>query len=470
MNIKLINDKKLNVDFKNLALSIPVNCDFESFSGEAYNRFDILFESFNYECLMVTSHVKRLFVFFSAAGRSKSDTIFQRISWCNYLNGYCLYIEDPMYKKYTNLVCGWYYGSETESILHSVHEIVKKIINFYEIDAKNVYFVGSSSAGYAALYSANLLSYSTAYAYNPQIKLNDWVEAEQFKKITGLNLEEDDLFERNDIKKISDNLLSKFIIYFNLSSIPDKNQYEGWFLDLNLEKKSGLIKHNNLHFFLKEVKNQHTHLCFADVDDFVGAVNILDLNENNQKDLALSLLNKFEKNVILDEKLYYAKLWHNFLRNRIHDFIESDTEIDLPYMIFKLKEIPDFFYYRILSKKMTKHSEAFLVLDINKVCGFSINFSEIINIVKTKKNNLKFEIVDNKLQISRKLNFNNLNQDFFDFIEDVHYTVFLEVILELMKKNKILFNNFFDGFIRHIELFSFNRKKDFHLNLLDLAK
>lgn len=250
----LIEKRIPPIDFKRVASSPAKTVDFIDFSGTESGRIDVLYKAIRLECLLVKSTTKRLFVFFSAAGRKNNATLYQRLGWCNELNGFCLYVEDPMYKKHAGLECGWYYGTEDESYLIYIEKIIKKITVANHIRNQDLYLIGSSSGGAAALYMANLIKGSIAYAYNPQITLDDWTDAPNFKEITQIDLKKKDILNRNSLTYIADNTESKFLISYNSGSTPDQKQFNGWLDCLGIEISDGLKIKNNIFFLIKEIR------------------------------------------------------------------------------------------------------------------------------------------------------------------------------------------------------------------------
>lgn len=90
---------KISTPFDKKLLSLdPKNCSLEEICFNLNGLFHIDLNKVAFECFLKKSETLRLFVFYSAGGRSNKDTKFNRLTWSSFLDGFCLYIEDPMYK------------------------------------------------------------------------------------------------------------------------------------------------------------------------------------------------------------------------------------------------------------------------------------------------------------------------------------------------------------------------------------
>lgn len=425
----LLNTPK-DIDFRKLATSEPLKINFKNFLGSECGRFDVKYNNTNFECLLIDSNVKRLFVCFSAAGRKKQDTLFQRLGWCRQLNGICLYIEDPMYKENKGLECGWFYGTEKESYLVHVNKIIEKILQERSINSQDVVFLGSSSAGYAALYSANLLQGSIAYAYNPQITPKNWLDADNFQRITKINLDGQDAFNRKSLKNIAENNKSKFLIFYNLASKHDQKQFNPWFDELGIKKNDGLKVHNNIYFFVKEINNHNSHFCVADIHDFISILSFLKVDDVNLPELTNIYLESFKSKVMLDEKLYYSTLWFNYLKKGFPLFLVDPSNISETYVNFKVKNYEDVFIYRTSSQKISKSTELVCYILKNNI-SFRPTF---INKIKTiaLKLSLNVHVYENEfIRISKHVgHIDDAHVKFTSFIESLHFYVFSTYALE----------------------------------------
>ena len=459
--------KKGNIDYKKLASDTPQKIEFKNFTGNINGRVDINYLNTNIECLFTESTTKRLFIFFSAAGRKKSDTLFQRLTWCNELNGMCLYIEDPMYKKYSGLECGWFYGTTDEPYLIYINEIIKKIINFHNINNQDVYLVGSSCGGYAALYCANLIEGSIAYAYNPQITPENWIDATNFKKSTNIDLSGSDLFNRKSLKYIKDNTSSKFFIFYNSASVHDQKQFEPFLNDLGLSKSDSFEKFNNIYFMKKNIKNHNRHFCVANINDFIETINLLNVNDLMLHDLANIHLNNFKTRVLLDEKNYYSELWFKYLKNDFPNFLNNPVDINDTWINFKVKNYQDVLIFRTSSQKISKYTELVCYILHNSISFDPVFIDKMKEIAK--KYNYKIHVYkDEFIRISHGLsNFDKAHENFINFIKDLHTPIFSAYALAEIKAAKTLDekNKAIEKCMKHLQFLSNDSQKSLLANL-----
>lgn len=355
-------------DYKSKLTDKPKTYKQKEISTEISGRFDLTISNVIFECFLKPSEYKNLFVFFSAAGRNNGNTIFNRISWCNKLNGLCLYIEDPMYKKHPGLSAGWYFGTSTQSYLELAIELVKDFAEINNIKNENIFFTGSSSAGYAALYCANKIQKSNAYAYNPQIYLNRAPEYPNFKKLTQLDLDIlVDEHDRANIDYVSNNKLSNFFIFYNQAGPYDSIHFESWLKDLNIKSEPELKIHNNTHFLIQNIKNSNPHSCIGEIEDFIHCITSLKLEKSYRYDLLNSSINRLKNYTIILEDKFYQQLWFNFTNNELPENIEISKSFvsTYRYIDFKVLSNPKLFVYRVSYTRLKARGEYVLYIRKN---------------------------------------------------------------------------------------------------------
>ena len=212
-------------------------------------RFSVNIENVDYECLFLAkNNSNRLYVSLSG-GRKKRHTYpyFLRWKYGNRLNGNILCIEDPMQFNEKNNCVKWYYGTKDSCYLHKVLEIVKKAARDLNICPEDIYFLGSSGGGYAALYLANLLDGSNAIAMSPQTVLKNWGESSlEYFRTKGIDItNRNDCFNRNYLKLT--NKKSVFFIVVNVNSYKD---YDRQFIPFckinNIIPQYGIYQQNNV--------------------------------------------------------------------------------------------------------------------------------------------------------------------------------------------------------------------------------
>lgn len=247
---KIDNEQCNNVDYNELDKSV------------LHDRFAINYKDYKFDCLMTpplnNSISKSIFVIFSGYRDPNNDIppIFKRWSYYKFIDSYVLNISDPMFYKYKDLPLGWYYGTRTDSCLEYLSDIVKRIQKILEIDDNRVIFFGSSGGGYVSLMMSLYFKNSLHIAINPQIQINKFHGKGAFEKITGINLDEKDFFQRNEtidiINQKCQNRLNKFFILQNI-----QDQHDCTYHLFPLLKAMNITK---LHLGLNKITN--SFLCW----------------------------------------------------------------------------------------------------------------------------------------------------------------------------------------------------------------
>ena len=209
--------------------SCPI-IDFDDLeSSSLKDRFLIKYKGYDFDCLLTQPikdiEDKTLFVIFSGSREINIDKlpIFKRWSYYQFIDSYVLNIADPMFYKYDKLSLGWYYGSENESCIEYLADIIDKVKNNLCIDNKKIIFFGSSGGGYVALMMSLYFRDTLHIAINPQIQINQFY-GQNFPKVTGIDLNKKDLFRRNEtISIIQERCLNKYNKFLLLQNITDEH-------------------------------------------------------------------------------------------------------------------------------------------------------------------------------------------------------------------------------------------------------
>ena len=173
---------------------------------------------------------------------------FKRWSYYPLYNGCYLNIDDPMFKKFPRLLLGWYYGSKETSALSPVIKLVKTFMDEMKIPSKNVKFFSSSGGGYACILSSIMLPGSISISINPQIYIQKFSYSKAFKKITGIDLNQEDALLRNNLSEnIKNNSKSKHFIIVNTECYHDmKDHLVPFSKEMGMELRYGLSIKNNV--------------------------------------------------------------------------------------------------------------------------------------------------------------------------------------------------------------------------------
>lgn len=184
--------------------------------------FKLIHRNIEWDIFINQKKSKNLYIILGGSRPKGSGATFKRWSWCSFMDGNMLNIDDPMYKIYPELTLGWYYGDDCVDYCDYVVEIVKQACKIMNIS--NVIFYASSGGGSAAIRCAAKLEGSIAAVINPQLIMEKYEYCKQFEKITGHSLVHDSL-GRNDITTHL-NSNSKFIVCINRKSPVDLVQLE----------------------------------------------------------------------------------------------------------------------------------------------------------------------------------------------------------------------------------------------------
>ncbi len=234
-----------------------------------------------------SSQVKKLYVFFFAARsfeRKDGKEIFRalpfypRWSYSQFLDGDVLCIEDPMYYKYNDLHIGWMFGSPEFNLLDAAKDFIGKSIKTGGYDIENVYLVGSSCGGYAALQIGAKLSGCKVIAINPQIYIQNY--SYYFQKFCNkLNITQahidDDRYGRFSTEKLLRESKSTFVIAANLLS---KEDYNDQILRLNehynLKLNYGVNQKDNVKIWLYLAESANPHSTMEDNNLIYALINL----------------------------------------------------------------------------------------------------------------------------------------------------------------------------------------------------
>lgn len=215
------------IDLKKIETSeVVLNKNKDIVFDSHVKKINIKTSNFIFETLYIpNNNSKELMVLLSSGGRLSRDTRFDRWSMYGYCNKNILCIEDPMYKLH-KMVTGWYFGTKEHSALVELKLIIDRVLTERNILKKDLCIIGSSCAGYAAIYLTNLIQGCLCIAMNPQIIISNFGKSSvTLGKRVQMSLETDiDPFKRNDITYFTEDKRSKYFIMSNKLVKRDWNQ------------------------------------------------------------------------------------------------------------------------------------------------------------------------------------------------------------------------------------------------------
>ncbi|MCD7729830.1 MAG: hypothetical protein LUI60_08010 [Clostridia bacterium] len=261
--------KLVNSYDKSMLEDNGINLDVDNITELPEGRFSVTYKNVTFDCLFHLKKDKPLYVVLNGS-KTGEPPEFKRWSWYPVFEGSMLNIADPTYKINDKIYLGWYYGNDEVNYRLLLVEVVKKITDFLGLDNSKVYFYGSSGGGAAALNCAGLLEGSTAITINPQIFLDKYHYAKEFKKLTGIDLSLRDKWHREDSSYwIANSPKSKFILVENINSEDDSVQFFALEKTLNKKFSYGISKFGNLGVWLYSAKVYNTPTHNAQEDQII---------------------------------------------------------------------------------------------------------------------------------------------------------------------------------------------------------
>lgn len=327
--------------------SRPVRTTLRNLGEVANGRFDVVFDHCTVECYKTRSSGSKLYVFLSGAGRKgNTSTRFNRLTWSGLFDGICLYIEDPMYKNFPDIDVGWYYGTRDVCYLDYIVDIVAAFAKTHGIDCRDIHLIGSSCAGYAAIYVADKIKGATSISFNPQIVPAAWDRKKRFLDATGIDLEGEDAFGRHNIATSFENTTSRFVIVSNIRSERDYvEQIKPVFTALGIEPQYGLNVINNARIILADLLHPFDHGAFPGAMETKVLLSLL--NDAGGNDVIVPYVEMLKSSFERATRLTYATLWAEVLSVDFPDFIVAPDFCDHKSCRLRLKGVPDTCYYQV---------------------------------------------------------------------------------------------------------------------------
>ncbi len=391
-----------------------VVCSLEDFKlNKTQNRYTIKHSDVPFECLYLPSDNKKLYVSLSGGGPKGGRRYpwFIRWKYKNFLNGNVLCIDDPMYYFHPEIISVmWYYGTKEVSYLHLLLDIVKKFMEQLEIEAKDVTFIGSSGGGYASLYCANLLDYSSAIAVNPQIVLKDWQYPNVYNYFYkwGIDLAKEDKFNRNNI--FLTNNTSHFCIVMNVYSMKEAElQFNPFFERNRIIPKYGISQKENIITWIHATNYNQPHSAIPTKVGFAFADYLLYSAKRE-----MNCINEITNISLLANEVLYEK--YDLMDKLESNQIEKNT-------IYK-------FFIHNLSMKIKKNLCTKIPLEASDTLKEFLGYNYEVKVMIPSNGNIGYYIGEQKKyrynifyhngNIYFRLKFDNFSENFKsseDFIE-----------------------------------------------------
>lgn len=298
------------------------------------HRFYVEKHGYHFEIFLYKKNIPKLYVILggerTSNGKEREIPYFNRWTYYGFLDGSLLVIEDPMFYKYSELLLGWFYGTEDENgCRDGLVELIKEFLAMLNITNDNLQFFSSSGGGTVAIYLASKFEGSTAITINPQIDLASWNYANQFSVVTGVNLHKQDCWSRNNIvNQIKGAKKSNFVICINMESDSDRRQLDSFAEKYNCRPSFGLNKFGNLIIWEYKVKSLMLHTAFETRELFWA---ISYLGDILKKGINLNLYKEIY--TLLGD--LWGDIWN--LQTKVKHLSEKNTCLDL--MMPEVEEI-----------------------------------------------------------------------------------------------------------------------------------
>lgn len=366
----LINEKH----DKTLLNKKPVCFSLNDWDGNiSPRRFIVRSNHLAFECYATHSPQKKLFVFLSAGGgqvKTGKRPEFQRASWHPWLDGICLNVADPTFSIYPGkLNTGWYFGSKDQDAILPLAKLIEKVKLQYNIEAKDVFIVGSSAGGTSALRLATVLDGVTAIAENPPFYPHKRGSSKRFLE-AGIDLSSSEFLERNSLAGVVGNDASRYFVLQNAADKQPMKQLNDFLDKFGFSPlRLGLNAYGAFNVYCSCVPAQSPHHTFMSKDEFRNLHYALSLGFSGQ---ALSLLLDslyagLKVRVLQNDKLKNLKCWSLFL-----------SSLDLPELVlpsitdFHILKMPLVNNHHVVYRALLNHS--------GKRVTFSLDFSKITSL------------------------------------------------------------------------------------------
>lgn len=310
--------KDPRLQYKELISQKPNVVEINSINRNSYGYISIQSDENQIPCYVVppielTDH-SRIFVFFSAIGIYRNESIaFHRISWSNYINDCCIFLDDPT-RVLSHFAPTFFLGYTNNRLIKDITDIVKKYCEIWKIPSSGIYLIGSSNGGFAAIKATQFFNDANCIALCPQFSIplylkNNFSKLEDHLK---RKIAED---EKNNFPEIfANNNKNRFYIYSNLADIRDRQQVEKLSDYLGIKIADGYYHPiDNVYLYIVNIKASDPHLVQPDYFEILW---LLDISKNSNKKKHSSLFNVVVNN--LSNKFLEGTLEQNRNFDKFH--------------------------------------------------------------------------------------------------------------------------------------------------------
>ncbi|MBV0894065.1 hypothetical protein [Microbacterium sp. NC79] len=269
---------------RELLATAPEVFDLATWDGDVTGRrIQVRGNGLMVEMFGTPSTKKRLYVFLSAGGGALKDGVtaqFPRVSWHSWMDGVSLNIDDPTFVAYPGrLQTGWYLGTPDQDAVSTIAAIVERVLSCYAVDSNDLYIIGSSAGGTAALKLAAEIPGATAVVENPPIYPAESSSSRHLNRV-GLRLNDKKLLARTDLRHILRHESSRFIVLQNAEDKEILDQLVRLLASEGMPPPTiGLNEAGPLSVYVSSVPALSPHHTFLSVHEFRSILDSLQRGE-----------------------------------------------------------------------------------------------------------------------------------------------------------------------------------------------
>lgn len=226
------------------------------------------YKEVEFECFFYYKESAPLYVFLNGALMQNMPPQFSRWSYYTFAKGSILNISDPMYRLYSGLPLGWYYGNKEMNLRVCVAGLVQKIAHILNIPNERIVFWGSSGGGAATFECSSYIEGAKAVAINPQIVLADHHHSTTFMDITGNDVRIQDKWHRENALYFLKTSKNKRVLIINIRSDIDMQQLEHVCVEMELRVKYGINVFENLIIWLYDCECGPYHAAHSCLENY----------------------------------------------------------------------------------------------------------------------------------------------------------------------------------------------------------
>ena len=217
-------------------------------------HFEIEISGWQFSALFQNRPGKKLYVMLSD-GTPRDRTpegiplpLYKRWTYAALLDGPLLNIEDPMYRRYPDIVGGYFYGTGDHCIVDETLDLIRSVCRHLSFSTQDVVFYASSSGAYASILAASRLPGSLVVAIMPRFILSQSPWGKNLSEVIGIDPQAPDPFHRTDLAPlIQQSPLTRYVILYNIDSYDDTEKQELYFADeMGMSLKYGLSRKDNV--------------------------------------------------------------------------------------------------------------------------------------------------------------------------------------------------------------------------------